>query len=119
MPRIWSIVHHHPIPAKTKSSATSPSRARAAAKATPRPLWSAGRSWADAINGSGSPGEYGIRYAGLAFVLDAEGVDPALEVPGHVVLLRRTEPRRFCGLSGSASTHCVVASHVACRPCTG
>src|SRR5207237_6675874 len=70
-----STVHHHPIPARTKSNAMSPSRLRAAAKAGARPPWAGTRSCAEAIKRSGGPGELGGREAGLSLVLDAEGVD--------------------------------------------
>src|SRR5438876_3129959 len=103
MPRIWSIVHHQPMPANAKRRATRPSRARAAAKAGARPAAWGARSCASTITRSSGPGELGRREPGLALVLDAEGVDPRArrlrdrQVRGHRVE-HAGEPNRLAGL---------------------
>src|SRR6201986_1080995 len=103
IPRIWSAVHHQPIPARANSSATSPSRARAAVNAGPRPAPRETRSGAETIMPSGCPGELGGGEPGLSLVLDAEGVDPrALRLRHRQVRRHRVEhagkPHRLAGL---------------------
>src|SRR6476659_2897233 len=77
MPCIRSSVHHQPTAARAKSPATSPNRARAAEKAgaSPAPPGPRSCACAEPIKGSGGPRELRRREPGLAFVLDAEGVD--------------------------------------------
>src|SRR2546423_7663603 len=75
IPRIRSSVHHHPIPARTKSRDTSPSRARAGAKASARPMPARGCLSAASSKRSGGPGKLSGRKSCLPLVLDAECVD--------------------------------------------
>src|SRR5437879_44170 len=75
IPRIWSPVHHQPTAATTSSSATRPRRARTADSAGAKPPPAGKPAGAVTLMASGGPGELGRRQAGLALVLDPEGVD--------------------------------------------
>src|SRR6516225_9863945 len=81
----------------------SPRRTRAAANAGPRPAVSAEPSWVEKLTRLGGPGELRLREAVLAFVLDAEGVDPrALRLCDDELRPKRVvhadEPHRLAGL---------------------
>src|SRR3954452_5079296 len=78
MPRISRAVQTHPTAATANSAATRPSRARAAAYPGRSPAGrpTSGGAPAVSVMRSGGPGELGLRQTRLAFVGDAEGVDP-------------------------------------------
>src|ERR1700736_3511506 len=75
IPRICSPVHNQPIAATVKRSATRPIRARTADNAGASPPPGGRPVCAEALTASSGPGELGRREAGLALVLDPEGVD--------------------------------------------
>src|SRR5436190_9088183 len=100
MPRISPTVHHQPMAARARSTATIPMWARVAAYAGRRP-----ESVTDpaSVMTSSGPGEARLRQAGLSLVGDAEGVDPgALRLCHHQVRPDRVEhpgePHRLTGL---------------------
>src|SRR5690242_11367480 len=102
MPRICPAVHHQPAAASAKSRSTRPRFARTAANAGASPpcrtSWSVG-----AITQSHRPRELGLRQARLAFVLDAEGVDPRSSSLRHREIRadrmeHAIEPDRLTGL---------------------
>src|SRR5262245_20544761 len=83
IPRIWSADHHQLIAARATSRRTKPRRARTATSAGPSPPPLGRRACTGALTVSGGPGELGRREAGLALVLDAEGVDARPLRLGH------------------------------------
>src|SRR4051794_12347726 len=74
IPLIRCPVDHHPAAARPHRSAMSHGCDRAAPMA---------RAGAATLIGSGGPGELGLREAGLALVLDAEGADARALRLGH------------------------------------